>query len=38
MSRAAVRHGAAFGWHETVDRLMEIYISAVEERVMAASA
>ena len=38
MSRAAVRHGAAFGWQTTVDRLLEIYAEAVGERAMAASA
>jgi D-inositol-3-phosphate glycosyltransferase len=38
MSRAAVRHGAAFGWQATVDRLLEIYANAVGERAMAASA
>jgi D-inositol-3-phosphate glycosyltransferase len=38
MSRAAVRHGAAFGWQATVDRLIEIYTEAVGERAMAASA
>jgi D-inositol-3-phosphate glycosyltransferase len=38
MSRAAVRHGAAFGWQATVDRLLEIYTEAVSERAMAASA
>jgi len=38
MSRAAVRHGAAFGWQSTVDRLVEIYTEAVGERAMAASA
>lgn len=38
MSRAAVRHGAAFGWDATVDRLLEIYADAVCERAMAASA
>jgi D-inositol-3-phosphate glycosyltransferase len=38
MSRAAVRHGRAFGWHATVDRLLEIYTAAVGERTMAASA
>jgi D-inositol-3-phosphate glycosyltransferase len=38
MSRAAVRHGAAFGWQATVDRLLDIYAKAVGERAMAASA
>jgi D-inositol-3-phosphate glycosyltransferase len=38
MSREAVRHGAAFGWQATVDRLLEIYAEAVGERAMAASA
>ena len=38
MARAAVRHGAAFGWDATVDRLLEIYTAAVSERAMAASA
>jgi D-inositol-3-phosphate glycosyltransferase len=38
MSRAAVRHGAAFGWQATVDRLLEVYAEAVGERTMAASA
>jgi D-inositol-3-phosphate glycosyltransferase len=38
MSRAAVLHGAAFGWQATVDRLLEIYAEAVGERTMAASA
>ena len=38
MSRAAVGHGAAFGWQGTVDRLLEIYAKAVGERAMAASA
>jgi D-inositol-3-phosphate glycosyltransferase len=38
MSRAAVRHSAAFGWQATVDRLLEIYDDAVGERAMAASA
>jgi D-inositol-3-phosphate glycosyltransferase len=38
MSRAAVRHGAAFGWQGTVDRLLEIYAEAVSERAMAVSA
>lgn len=38
MSRAAVRHGEAFGWQATVDRLLEIYAKTVGERAMAASA
>jgi D-inositol-3-phosphate glycosyltransferase len=38
MSRAAVRHGVAFGWQATVDRLLETYTEAVGERAMAASA
>jgi D-inositol-3-phosphate glycosyltransferase len=38
MSRAAVRHSAAFGWQTTVDRLLQIYTDAVGERAMAASA
>jgi D-inositol-3-phosphate glycosyltransferase len=38
MSQAAVRHGAAFGWQCTVDRLLEIYAEAVSERAMAVSA
>jgi D-inositol-3-phosphate glycosyltransferase len=38
MSRAAVRHGAGFGWQTTVDRLLDVYTEAVGERAMAASA
>ena len=38
MSAAAARHGTAFGWDATVERLLEIYAKAVGERAMAASA
>lgn len=38
MAHTAVRHGSAFGWQTTVDRLLEIYDEAVGERAMAASA
>jgi D-inositol-3-phosphate glycosyltransferase len=38
MSHAAVRHGRAFGWQATADRLLEVYAQVVGERAMVASA
>lgn len=38
MSERAVRHASAFGWHRTVDSLLEVYERAVAERSMAVPA
>ncbi|MFC7568566.1 D-inositol-3-phosphate glycosyltransferase [Actinomadura namibiensis] len=32
LARGAVRHGRAFGWDATVDRLLEVYTGAMDER------
>ncbi|HXA58000.1 MAG TPA: D-inositol-3-phosphate glycosyltransferase [Streptosporangiaceae bacterium] len=38
MAHEALRHAGEFGWSGTVDRLLEVYTSAVDERVLRVSA